>query len=225
MAINYTRAILPSLVGIIVYMIISKLFPQEFEKDPINVTEKDPLRVTGGSQELFRELVKRYAKRILTDHALKAAIISIFFTSGTIYFQSEIESLLSDAIYKDLCKDGTAKIVDGKLKFVCNLVEELELKDHSNVIQNILIREGLSNEQKVSLLKIKLDFIINGNSPGKKRFIVMVIIGLILAVTMSGVGGLALILEALYRLFQEGKISEALYKAILAALANKAMKR
>lgn len=49
----------------------------------------------------------------------------------------------------------------------------------------------------------------------------MAILGAVLALTVSGVGGLALILEALYRLFQEGKIGKALYKQILKALARK----
>ncbi len=42
-----------------------------------------------------------------------------------------------------------------------------------------------------------------------------------LTFTVSGVGGLALILEALYRLFQEGKISKALYEQTVKALARK----
>ena len=56
---------------------------------------------------------------------------------------------------------------------------------------------------------------------GKTRFLVVAILGVVLAFTISGVGGLALILEALYRLFQEGKIGKALYKQILKALARR----
>ena len=49
----------------------------------------------------------------------------------------------------------------------------------------------------------------------------MIILSIILSFTFSGVGRLALLMEALYRLFQEGKISELLYKQILKALARK----
>jgi recombinational DNA repair protein (RecF pathway) len=49
----------------------------------------------------------------------------------------------------------------------------------------------------------------------------MTVIGALLIFTISGVGGLAMILEALYRLFEEGKISRALYQQILEALARK----
>lgn len=49
----------------------------------------------------------------------------------------------------------------------------------------------------------------------------MAVLSAILAFTISGVGGLVLIMEALYRLFQERKISEALYKQLVKALAKK----
>jgi hypothetical protein len=49
----------------------------------------------------------------------------------------------------------------------------------------------------------------------------MAIFGGVVTVTVLGVGGLALILEPLYRLFQDGKISKALYKQILKVLAKR----
>ena len=56
---------------------------------------------------------------------------------------------------------------------------------------------------------------------GEIRFLVMAILAAILTFTISGVGGLALILEALYRLFQEGKISKAVYTQRVKALATR----
>jgi hypothetical protein len=88
-------------------------------------------------------------------------------------------------------------------------------------MREVIISKALSQEQKISLLKIKLDFIINGECAGKSRFLVMAILAAILTFTISGVSGLALILEALYRLFQEGKISKAVYKQIIKALAKR----
>ena len=49
----------------------------------------------------------------------------------------------------------------------------------------------------------------------------MAIVAAVLTFTVSGVDGLTLLLEALYRLFQEGKISKGLYKQILKALAKR----
>ena len=80
---------------------------------------------------------------------------------------------------------------------------------------------NLTLNDKLNLLKIKLDFIINGECAGKKRFIVVTLLGLIITFSVSGVGGLALILEALYRLFQEGKISKAVYDALKNLLLSK----
>jgi hypothetical protein len=88
-------------------------------------------------------------------------------------------------------------------------------------MREVIVSKALSEEQKISLLKIKLDFIINGECAGKFRFLVMAILAAILTFTISGVSGLALILEALYRLFQEGKISKAVYKQIIKALAKR----
>ena len=136
-----------------------------------------------------------------------------------IHFQSEIETLLIDNVFTHLC----IRKVDGQLKIVCDIIQdhELNLNTHTNSIKSLIVSKNLSQEQKISLLKIKLDFIINGECGGKTRFLVVAIIGTLLTFTVSGVGGLALILEALYRLFQEGIIGKALYKQILKALVRR----
>jgi Co/Zn/Cd efflux system component len=41
------------------------------------------------------------------------------------------------------------------------------------------------------------------------------ILAALIAACVSGVGGLALFMEALYRLFQEGKISRAVYEQLV----------
>jgi hypothetical protein len=155
--------------------------------------------------------------KILNDRALKIALVSIFTAAGIQHFQSEIEALLVDEVFQQIC----VKDVDGQLKVVCNIVEEHELNLHTRSIRELIVSKNLSRDAKVNLLKIKLDFIINGEFAGKKRFLIMVIIAAIMSVCISGVGGLALFLEALYRLFQEGKISRALYAQILKAVAKK----
>jgi len=45
----------------------------------------------------------------------------------------------------------------------------------------------------------------------------------LITVCVSGVGGLALFLEALYRLFQEGKISRALYEQVLKIVTKQSL--
>lgn len=204
------KILLPSIVGVSVYLIIHKFFPEKVES-----FEQDPLEdLRGGSTQ---RLAQEIAKKILKDRALKIAIFSIFATAGVQYFQSEIEELLVKKVFDDIC----LKDVDGELKIVCEIIQEHKLNLHTQAIRSIIISKDLNPEQKISLLKIKLDFIINGDYIGKRRFLVMTLVGIILTFTISGVGGLALILEALYRLFQEGKISKALYKQLVKALANK----
>ena len=83
-----SRSLLPTIVGISVYIIINKFFPETVE-----VFQTDSKYVRGGSQtKMF--LAKRIAKKLLKDKALKLAILSVFATAGIQYFQSEIEALL-----------------------------------------------------------------------------------------------------------------------------------
>ena len=208
MRLNISKVLLPSIVGVSVYIIINRLFPEKvkgFEKG-----------LRGGSGSNIN-LVKEIVKKILKDKALKIALLSIFATAGIQHFQSEIETLLTDEVFKHIC----IRDVDGQLKVVCNIIQEHDLNLHAKSIKSLIVSNELTQEQKISLLKIKLDFIINGECGGKTRFLVVAIIGAVLTFTISGVGGLALILEALYRLFQEGRLGKALYKQILKALARK----
>ena len=206
-----SRSLLPTIVGISVYIIINKFFPETVE-----FFQTDSKYLRGGSQtKMF--LAKRIAKKLLKDKALKLAILSVFATAGIQYFQSEIEALLVDDVFKHLC----VREVDGELRVVCDIIQEHELNLHTKSMKSLIVSNNLGREEKISLLKIKLDFIINGECAGKRRFLVMAILAAVITFTVSGVGGLALILEALYRLFQEGKISRSLYKQILKVLAKR----
>ena len=153
----------------------------------------------------------------MKDKALKIAILSVFATAGIQHFQSEIEALLVEDVFKHICVQN----IDGELKVVCDIIQQHELNLDTKSMKALIVSNNLGREEKISLLKIKLDFMINGECGGKRRFLVMAILSAVVSFTVSGVGGLALILEALYRLFQEGKISRALYKQIVKALAKR----
>jgi hypothetical protein len=88
-------------------------------------------------------------------------------------------------------------------------------------MKSLIVSNNIGMEEKISLLKIKLNFIINGECAGKRKFLVAAILAAVITVTISGVGGLALILEALLQLFEEGKISKALYKQLVKILAKR----
>lgn len=213
MSLKIPRVLVPSIVGIIVYLVINKLFPENLE-----TIEKTPLNSSRGGINVGKnELLKKTIKNLLNDRALKIALISIFATRGYKHFQTEIERLLINDVFKQICNRN----VDGDLKIVCDIIEEQDLNVHTKSIRRLLIDKNLTDDQKISLLKIKLDFIINGECPGKKRFLVVAIIAAIISFSISGVSGLALLLDALYRLFKEGKISKALYKQIFKALEER----
>lgn len=106
------------------------------------------------------------------------------------------------------------------MKIVCDIVKERDLHVHTKKIREIIISDNISDEHKISLLKIKLDFIINVECNGKIRFLLMAILARIITFMVSGFGGLELILEPLYRLFKEGRISKAFYNQILKVLAR-----
>ena len=93
----------------------------------------------------------------------------------------------------------------------------------SDSLKTLTVNNNLSNEQKITLLKIKLDYIINGQFAGNKRFIIIIFLGTVLILATSSVGGLALILEALYRLFKDGRLEEKLYVKLLAILKKSSL--
>lgn len=199
-----SSVILPAIVGISVYIVVSKLLPEEL----LNIDSEKDLR---GGDIVRNHLIKKIVKKIMRDPALKIALISVFATAGFQHFNREIEKLLVDDVFNQIC----VKEVDGQLKIVCDTIKEHELDIYPKSIKELIVTSNLSKNDKINLLKIKLDFIINGECAGKKRFLIVSIVAALITVCVSGVGGLAIFLEALYRLFQEGKISRALYEQIL----------
>lgn len=202
------KILLPTILAITAYIIVDRLFPEKAE---------NPLQDLRGGGTDKLNFVKRIVKKILADRALKIGMLTLFASAGVQHFQTEVETLLVDEVFNEICLQK----VDGQLKIVCDIVKEHELNLHAKSIKSLIIANDLTQDQKISLLKIKLDFIINGECRGKTRFWILASLGGVLIVTVSGVGGLALILEALYRLFEEGKIGKALYKQILKILAGK----
>lgn len=122
-------------------------------------------------------------------------LLSIFTTVGYQYFRSEIEALLVKDVFAKICMKDIEN--DPKLKIICDIIETYDLNSYSRAIKSLLISNEISMEQKIFLLKIKLDYIINSECGGKRRFFIMVIIAALLSFTVSGVDGLSIILQAL----------------------------
>ena len=207
------RIFVPTIVGIIVYIAVSKLLPEKVS----DIDFEKSLRGGDIVKDTLVRKIKEIAGKILLERALKIAIFSVFATAGFQHFNQEIETLLVD----DLFNQMSAKEVDGQLKIVCNIIKEYDLNLYSKSVKELIVASNLSKEHKVNLLTIKLDFIINGECPGKKRFLILTILAAFITISVSGVSGLAIFMEALYQLFKEGKISRALYEQILEVVAKK----
>jgi hypothetical protein len=194
MSLNISKIILPSIIDVSVYLIINKLFPEKVES-----FEKDSLKYLRNGDKMG--LAKQIAEKILEDKVLKLAIMSVFATAGSQHFRSEIEALLIDDVFNHIC----IRDVDGNLKVVCDIIQEHDFNLHTKATKSLISSQDLNQEQKISLIKIKLDSIINVECAGKRRFLVMAVIGSVLTFTISGVGEFAMVLGVLYCLFRKEK--------------------
>ena len=214
-----SKILFPSFIGLSTYFLINKFFPKS------KIDEMD---------EIDRSFLGTLLYQLSQDPALKIGLLALFGTATVMHFNQEIVELLSQADFLRLCKNPKNKNLptiylsrnreDKTFQIICDIAQKYDLfehLDHSADLRELILNNKLTYHDKVNLLKIKLDFIINGEYFGKTRFVVVTLLGLIMAVSVSGVGGLALILEALYRLFQEGKISKAVYWAMKTLLLRK----
>lgn len=175
------RFFLPSILGVLTYIIASKLLPKD--KD---LTLKNPstdLRVT-----TFEIVTKSISQKFLKNRPLKLALITVFTTALFHGFSDEIQKLVSTKIFKLL----STKETKGNLKIVCNIVKDYDLDLQSQAMSELIIPTNLSNSDKINLLKINQDFIINGNFVGKKKFIVKPVLVIIFAIIISGPGILSI---------------------------------
>lgn len=100
-------------------------------------------------------------------------------------------------------------------KLFIGIAEKYNLNPFDANLRKIIVSQSLDRETKVVLLKMKIEGIINGDILGEKRFVVLTLISLLVCFSFSGVTGLTLFLDTLYRLMKEGKISKKLYLLIL----------
>lgn len=75
-----------------------------------------------------------------------------------------------------------------------------------------MIKENLTNDQKITLLKIKLDAVINSEYPNKKVALLAILTAVMASLILVGPYGIMIFLAAIYQLWKEGEISTAVYK-------------
>jgi hypothetical protein len=201
---NRIELVIPVVVGLGIYILIDKLFPQTISsKKEINF-QNDKL-----DSNIERTLlIRKKILKILGSRAFKIALIAMFSTAGLQSFHNEITELVKDPFTELMCH----KEADGKLKLVCDIVEKNKISLDPLSKNQIILNPNFSNTDKINLLKIKLDYILNGDIPGRKRFVIISLLAILISVSLTGVGGLVIFLEALYQLFREGKISRSVYE-------------
>lgn len=196
MYLKITRILFPTIVGATVYFAVDKFG----SKKPFDITSQN------GSK---KNVIKRLFKRAYQNKALKLALISVVATVGVQYFYQQIAAILLNEVFKKQSAEA------GPLQIFVEIVEEHNIALHSRSIKQLINTQKHSKEEKVELLKIKLDFIINNELDAHTGFLIISIIILLITTCSAGPMGLAIFLEALYRLLQEGRISQALYNRIV----------
>ena len=199
--LKITRIIVPTLVGATVYFIAERLET----KKPFDLTSQN---------ESKKNIIRRLFIKVRHDKALRLALVSIVATVGLQYFYHHIGAiLLNEALNKQSVKTQPAGIF-------FDIVEKHEIALHSKSMRTLIDTQKHSKEEKVELLKIELDFIINNELSGHTGFVIISIIVLLITACSGGIAGLAIFLEALYKLLQEGRISQALYDRIVEAVTK-----
>lgn len=201
----------PAIGAIIATTIGKKIFPKK---------KKVSIAVRGGDNNEITEVISKTVldrlSLLMEDGPLKMGIAVAFGIFMVQNFNEEIVLLLSSKVLKRVAKKQNT----GTLKIVCDIIQEYDLDLHSEEINELLINKYLTYSDKTNLLKIKLDYIINGQCYGKKRFIIQTLIAVLLGLVMTGMGpvSISLFLNALLMLFREGKISRALYLQLMKAI-------
>ena len=200
------RVIRTWLVGVVTYWICKKVFPEKKLVEPIfldpPISNNIPPIPRGGN------FLTETAKRLAQDRAFKSALLTATAYFGYDMFKEEILALLSseDMIKECLKKNGRVRVE------ICEIVEELDLVGLKENVRELLIKENLTRDQKITLLKIKLDAVFNAEYPNKKLALLAILTAIMASIILVGPYGIMIFLAAIYQLWKEGKISTAVYK-------------
>lgn len=204
------RLLKSSLVYLITYYFCQKFFPGKKmveSDDPKLIPDKmEPAFNVPKGVYRFQNLKKRFQE----DRALRIALFAATAFFGYDTFQAKILSLIcSDKLVKEPA-NRTVKIN------MFQMAEELDLLNLKENVRKMLIKEDLTQDQKVTLLKIKLDSVLNSEYPNQNIALIAILTAIMAAISVVGPYGITTFLAAIHQLWQEGKISTAVYKQMKA---------
>ena len=217
------RRVLTSLIaGLIAYYAVKNGLP-DGKLPPINIedlihfdksiSDKVPSIPRGGTKKFIKNLIAR----IFEDPAFKRAIITALTAYGLNRFMAEILPLFSS--------DQTMKAIeDGKIPIKINeIINDLDLEELDSSISKLVLNKDLSEDQKIKILTIKLNRLINGEYSNKTIVVVAILISILLSLIIFERSGLRIFLSAIYRLWKEGKISRETYERLAKEAIRKAI--
>jgi hypothetical protein len=174
----------------------------------------DPaIRGKGGDEVVKLPLLKR----ITRNKSLKVGMVVIFIASMVGTYNKELVKVLSESDVIELAKSGNGRCA----RVISKFIEENKISQTPESIRNLAVADRLGFDEKAELLKIKIEYILKNNFPGKRKYIILLLFGVVITCAVTSAGGLALILDALRKLFEKGKISEALYEELkMSAIAQ-----
>lgn len=196
------KTIVYIIVGTGTYYIMEKFFPEQKDVKP-----RTDVKLVRGGDEIVRVPIWR---RLVRNRSLKVGVIAVFVAHIGNLYNAELIALLTDASIINVAKKGSGKCA----KLISRFAAKNGITDAPESLREIVVNQSLTFDKKSELFKNKIEYIITRNFPGKKKYLLLLVFGMMIACALTSVGGLAVILDALRKLFEKGKISEALYEEL-----------
>lgn len=106
--------------------------------------EKDPTKTSKGVNK------KPVIKKVLNDKALKIAIFSGLSTFGILHFQSKIQALLLNNVFKNI---SARDVTNRELKITCDIIQKQGLNFYTESMRSSIVSNNSGKQHKINLLK------------------------------------------------------------------------
>ena len=153
------RTIIYVVVAIGTTLVSKKLFPEK--KKELELSDSDKIR--GGNNVIKIPLLTR----LLNDRSLKIGLLALFGTHMLIDYSDQLkQALMSQAMIEyALRREGVCA------DRINRIATENELYKHSLVMRELLLDKNLTFLDKSKFIYYKIEAILRGESPKRKRYI------------------------------------------------------
>lgn len=200
LAIKLSKFFVPAIIGINVYIVVNKFFPDR--NYPNYLLCKNIIRDR-------KNLIRKIIKKIKYDKALKIALIA-FFATSLVYNLVIIETFngkIRIFFYNPCIKTKYELQISYKFRKSKELTNEINSSKSRNVFNSKLFTTDKSSGERTCIGKVKVKFKSNLN-----KLLLFSSIALLIAVCVLNSDEIVSFREALYRLFKEEEIPEKYFK-------------